>query len=340
MLAKDDFTGEIGGFELSIPAGGSDLLFRPSAVAAPPRPLAPSPLFYEFGNLSDDDEVVAFAAVHGPLFGTRGWVPEDGAIRESVEDWKEAASALNHVLRLKAFCDGKAGVGDVSDFMHVVVAMGARGFSLTASCSLFSGRSEGAYRDLVRSSHVGESYQGAGGERVVAGLSVDPLGAHVAATYETFDYYPASPQSGQDRSFIDALASEGFPGDMAEECAHAVVRLCTMAHTSDVRFGFVDGVYGPVVECLLAGIWHEFGQAYSHEAIGVCKECGRVMDCTNERGKQKDYCSKACRDRARNKRNAPKMKLRRRMAAGMTVEEAARDSGVPIDEAKRLVGVE
>ena len=34
------------------------------------------------------------------------------------------------------------------------------------------------------------------------------------------------------------------------------------------------------------------------------------------------------------------MKLRRRMAAGMTVEEAARDSGVPIDEAKRLVGME
>lgn len=340
MFTKDDFTGEIGGFELSVTAGGSDLLFRPSAVAPPSPSLAPAPLFYEFGNLSSDEQVVAFAAVHGPLFGTRGWVPEDGAIRESVEDWKEAAGVLNHVLRLKAFCDGKAGVGDVSDFMHVIVATGARGFSLTASCSLFSGRREGAYRDLVRSARVGESYQGAGGERVVSGLSVDSLGAHVATTYETFDYYPALARGEQDRPFIDALASEGFPGDIAEECARAVVRLCTMAHTSDVRFGFVEDSYGPVVECLLAGIWHEFGQAYSHEAIGVCKECGRVIDCTNERGKQRDYCSKTCRDRARNRRNAPKMKLRRRMAAGMTVEEAARDSGVPIDEAKRLVGME
>ena len=121
------------------------------------------------------------------------------------------------------------------------------------------------------------------------------------------------------------------------ECIKQSLTLLIQAHTDSVRMGFTGWTYQPLVDSMLTGIWHEFGQAFSRETIGICKECGKIIDCTNERNGLKEYCSKQCRDKARNRRNWAKTKLRRAIEQGLTIAEAAERCSLTEDAAIEIL---
>lgn len=335
MFVFDSLSGEMSSFDFSMRDGGK-MVFRPSERSEKGVAFRPLPVFISFGSLKGEDEIAAFAEAHGPLFGTACWSEAEGAIVEDVADWVAASKVMECALRMKAFADGKASIEDVREFFHAVVIPGRRGFVVVAGYT-FPEVGGSAYWSKLNIDPKDDSYYNEDGSKVDVDMRVgEALGANVVYTSAEYEPLPQAMRDSE-RVFADATEFDDFPRKDMAECIKSSLTLLIQAHTDSVRMGFVDWTYMPVVDQLLTGIWHEFGQSFSGETIGVCKECGKIIDCTNERNGAKEYCSKRCRDKSRNRRNWKRLKLRKAIAGGMDVQAAAACCGMDEAEAAKLL---
>lgn len=335
MFAFDALSGEVSSFSFSATTEGK-LFFHPAEGVEPTTRFKPSPLFIALGSMADDAEINAFAQAHGPLFGTACWMGEEGAIVENAADWRAASKVLGCALKLKAYADGKARIEDVSEFFHAIVLPGKKGFVVIAGCT-FPEAEGSAYWKRLNCKGGEQSYYNEDGSKVSLDVKMgETLSANIVFTSSDYEPLPQAVRDSE-RIFADATDFEDFPKSEMAECIKSSLILLIQAHTEPVRMGFVGEVYQPLVDSLLTGIWHEFGQSFSGETIGICKECGKIIDCTNERNGMKEYCSKRCRDKARNRRNWLKTKLKRFIDDGCSLEEAAEKCGTEVDNAKVLL---
>lgn len=335
MFVFDSLSGEISSFRFSLCEDGK-MAFRPCEKTEKSAAFRPVPQFITLGSLGNDDEIIGFAQSHGPLFGTSGWSESEGAIIESVSDWRAASKVMDCALRMKAYADGKAELEDVKEFFHSLVVPGRKGFMLIAGYS-FPEFEDSSYWAMLEVEAKDSSYYNENGSKVSIDVRTEKsLTANIV--YASSDYRPL-PQAVRDseRVFVNPAEFDDFPREDMAECIKSSLTLLVQAHTESVRMGFVNWVYQPLVDKRLTGIWHEFGQAFSGETIGVCKECGKIIDCTNERNSAREYCSKRCRDKARNRRNWRKTKLKKAVGEGMGIAEAAARCGMDESEARKVL---
>lgn len=335
MFVFDSLSGEMSSFNFSL-RGESGMVFRPCEKSEKGLAFRPIPIFISFASLSDDEEIAAFAKSHGPLFGAACWSEADGAIVEDMADWTAASKIMACALRMKAFADGKASIEDVKEFFHALVVPGRKGFVVIAGYS-FPEVAGSAYWSRLNIEATDDSYYNEDGSKVVVDIRAGKtLTANIVYTSSNYEPLPQAVRDSE-RVYADATEFEDFPREDMAECIKSSLTLLIQAHTDSVRMGFVNWAYLPLVNSLLTGIWHEFGQAFSGETIGVCKECGKIIDCTNERNSAREYCSKRCRDKARNRRNWKKSKLKKAIADGMSIAEAAARCGMEESEAERVL---
>lgn len=337
MFVFDSLSGEMSSFNFSFHDGGK-LVFRPSEKPKKSLAFKPMPLFILLGSLVDDEEILSFAESHGPLFGASCWSEAEGAIVEDVADWRAAAEVMACALKMKAFADGKASIEDVREFFRAIVVPGRKGFVVIAGYS-FPEVANSSYWSKLKIETSDDSYFNEDGSKVTIDIRVgETLTANIVFTSHSYEPLPQSVLDSE-RIYADATEFDDFPREDMAECIKSSLALLIQAHTDSVRMGFVNWAYMPLVNKLLTGIWHEFGQAFSGETIGVCKECGKIIDCTNERNRAREYCSKRCRDRARNRRNWRKSKLKKAVADGLSLADAAAMCDMDESEAARLLQV-
>ena len=209
MYVFDALNGKMSSFRFAATDDGK-MIFRPRNSTAKTPSFTPAPLFIALGLLEEDNEIREFAEQHGPLFGTSFWSEGEGAIVESIADWKAAADVMRCALKLKAFADGKAGLNDVRDFYHALVVPGRQGFVVIAGC-VFPGGESSAYWDGLRIGECEHSYYNEDGSRVSVDIrACESLSVNIVFTSHD---YVALPQSVLDEERIYGDAAYGLEQD-------------------------------------------------------------------------------------------------------------------------------
>jgi hypothetical protein len=315
-MELDPATGRIANFQVRVLGDKPYALFQHGKT-----PLAKDDLddiYLEFANLKNDTDIIAFMEKYGCIFGTLGLNRQTEEVIEQIEEWRTAVTVLRQALNIKAVLDGRLGIAALGESIFTFSVKGAMGFRLFSVLSITVVKS-GLYAQSLKLSvedsaytqedglHYSESWShcDSWGSLCESCGACESYIAHARIT--TPDYI--SPD--EDSACIEVLALErdSAPPGYVAYALSSILETLVSAHVHASSLRFRQGYYNHYFNLFLAYIWHKFAEDYQGKRIGICKECKHIMECSNERRHKKEYCSKTCRDRARNRRNAKARKL-------------------------------
>lgn len=336
----DNRTGRIAGLDVRMESDGT-FLFVPSAKSGKWVTLSKTPemkreAFLEFSRIraeaalkhagggcdSFDDafmeELLAFAAEHGPLFGFAGLSKERPEIREPITDWIAAQQVMERALKAEVFSrGGEVDAAAIDECFWVEFYADDEFFSWNYFFDTGVAPSN-LYRSCLKgSSH--ESYTTDDGS-ILSSLWLDgqknPFpdevmdNGHMVAMLSTgFPTEIFGPVQGRGQTSRPLSFVRGIKEIEAE--VGSLLKIVAGKHTGGISLDFrnpmstgekEDVAYGIVCTSYLSYMWHELAQAYTRRSFRVCAnpKCENIISINDETNSNKRFCCEHCRVQANN----------------------------------------